>query len=126
MVCVVDPDSGSRRELRALLRPLGVAVRTYGSAAEFLSAAGLGEIDCLVMETDLGDAEGSEVIRRLRERGAAPPVILIAGHGNVSTAVAALKAGAADFLEKPLIGELLVAQVARLAARHLAGGAAPQ
>jgi two-component system response regulator FixJ len=95
---VLDDDPGVRRSLDRLLRSLGYQVRLYESAFALIEAAP-GLSGCILLDVRMPDMDGLQVHERLR---ASPcPVILMTGHGDVDMAVGALKAGAADFLEKP-------------------------
>src|SRR5271154_4082539 len=111
LVHIVDDDDAVRDSLALLLGAAGISVRTYDSATRFLAQArGLG-IGCILPDVRMPDLDGLALQRRLTEMGVTLPVIVMTGHGDVPIAVAALKAGAADFLEKPFDDERLVAAV---------------
>ncbi|MDI1297183.1 MAG: response regulator FixJ [bacterium] len=100
-IYVVDDDDAIRRSLGFLLKTSGYAVRSFGGGAEFLKdVAGL-EPGCVLLDVRMPDIDGLEVQRELRARGVLLPVIIMTGHGDVGMAVAAMKAGATDFIEKP-------------------------
>ncbi len=96
-----------------MLSALGVDLRAFPSAAEFLAALPL-DLACVVSEALLPDMTGIELIRSLRAQGVDAPVILLAAESDVATAVAAMRAGALDFIEKPHVDRLLAWHVRRL------------
>lgn len=112
-VCVVDPDERIARRLTDLLTPLGAAVRAYSDAATLLAEAVPGAA-CIISEAHLPDMTGAGLIEALRHRGLDTPVILLAADGDVATAVAGMRAGALDFIEKPHADRLLAWHVTRL------------
>jgi two-component system response regulator FixJ len=110
-VHIIDDDAAVRDSLALLLDSAGVAAQTYESATAFLAAApGLGA-GCVLTDVRMPDLDGLALQRRLTEAGVRLPVIVMTGHGDVPIAVAALKAGAADFLEKPFDDERLISAV---------------
>jgi two-component system response regulator FixJ len=112
LVHVVDDDDAVRDSLTLLLESAGFAVRTYGSATALLEAT-MGTIGCVVTDVRMPEMDGLELQRRLAETGARLPVIVMTGHGDVPIAVEAMRAGAADFLEKPFDDGQLLASVRR-------------
>lgn len=74
---------------------------TYASGIAFLAAAGAATPGCVLLDIRMPELDGLEVQRKLTERGIAFPVIMLTGHGDITLAVRAIKAGAVDFLEKP-------------------------
>jgi FixJ family two-component response regulator len=110
-VFVVDDNVGVRKSLSALLQSAGLAVETYASSEEFLAAYDPGRAGCLVLDVRLRHSSGLDLQDELRRRKAVLPIIILTGHGNVPTSVRALKAGAVDFLQKPVPPKLLVARV---------------
>jgi len=101
-VFVVDDNVGVRTSLRALLESAGLAVETYASGEEFLAAYDPERAGCLVLDVRLRHGSGLDLQDELRRRKALLPIIVLTGHGNVPTSVRALKAGAIDFLQKPV------------------------
>jgi two-component system response regulator FixJ len=99
-VFVVDDDEAIRDSLRALMEAEGLAVETFASGREFLDAQ-TGGSGCLLLDVQMPDMDGLELLGALAARGAAPPVIMITGHADVPLAVKAMQAGAMDFIEKP-------------------------
>src|SRR4030095_14107066 len=97
--------------LAFLLNAVGMEVRTYESAADFLAVASKAGAGCVITDVRMPGLSGVELLRRLRELKLGIPVILITGHGDVPLAVEAMKIGAMDFLEKPFDDEALLASV---------------
>lgn len=98
---LVDDDAAVRRSASFMLRTLGHVVKTYGSGAEFLEAAGDAVPGCVLLDVRMPEMDGLEVQKALKDRGILLPVIVMTGHGDVGVAVQAMKAGAIDFIEKP-------------------------
>ena len=121
-VHIVDDDPAMRDSLSFLLDVNGFQPYAYDSANAFLSAATINTLSCVVSDIRMPGMNGIELVRKLRSQGATCPVILITGHGDVALAVEAMKAGAADFIEKPfddsaLLGAIRSALEAHSAAR---------
>jgi FixJ family two-component response regulator len=110
-VFVVDDNLGVRKSLSALLQSAGLAVETYASSEEFLAAYDADRPGCLVLDVRLRHSSGLDLQDDLRRRRSELPVIILTGHGNVPTSVRALKAGAIDFLQKPVPPKLLLERV---------------
>jgi two-component system, chemotaxis family, CheB/CheR fusion protein len=113
VIFVVDDDSHVRDGMRALLETDGRAVEDYESSEAFLAAYRPRREECLVIDAYLPGMSGLALLHRLRETGHQPPAIMITGHGDVSMAVQAMKAGVTDFIEKPIGGSDLLAGVER-------------
>lgn len=111
-VFIVDDDPAVREGLSALLAAKRYKVETYASATEFLAALGPEPVGCLIADIRMSGMSGMELQRELTRRGLPIPTVIITGHGDVPLAVAALKAGAVDFLEKPFDSDALLASVA--------------
>jgi FixJ family two-component response regulator len=111
-VYIVDDDLGVRSSLRALFRSVGVASTAYASPQEFLAEVGPGGTGCLLLDVRMPGMSGLELQRVLTEAGVRLPVIFITGHGDVPMAVAAMRAGAVDFVEKPFNEQQLLERVA--------------
>jgi two-component system response regulator TtrR len=116
-VLVVDDDPGSLRSLCWLIQQADLPVRSFSSGREFLEAYRSGDGGCLVLDVRMPDMSGLEVQNRLAENGIELPIIFITAHGDVPTCAAALKAGAIDFLEKPLDGKTFLERVRAALAR---------
>jgi two-component system response regulator FixJ len=110
-VFVVDDNASVRTSLRALLESAGLAVETYASGGEFLTAYDPERPGCLVLDVRLRDSSGLDLQDELGRRKALLPIIVLTGHGNVPTSVRALKAGAVDFLQKPAPPKLLLERI---------------
>jgi FixJ family two-component response regulator len=114
VVGVIDPDPVARSGLRTLLRGLGVDVSTFDSAESYLLAANGRGLACLIVDLLLPGMSGLELLRRLRSAGNDMPVILLADESDVPTAVAAMREGATDFIEKPYVDVAVLKQVQKL------------
>jgi two-component system, LuxR family, response regulator FixJ len=112
-VAVVDDDTSVRRALARRLRADGLAVRAFASAHEYLAAATVGRVACVVLDVHLGAMSGFELHEYLRRAGAMVPVILITAHDEIPTTELARYAGASGYLRKPFDSDELVALVRR-------------
>jgi two-component system, LuxR family, response regulator FixJ len=112
-VYVIDDDDAARDSLAFLFRTAEVDVHTYASAIEFLAAAPALKGGCVVTDVRMPQMDGLELLRRLRALDLALPVIVMTGHGDIPLAVEAMKAGAADFFEKPFSDDAMLAAVRR-------------
>lgn len=101
LVHIVDDDEAIRMSAAFLLRTSGYIVETHLSGVAFLAAIGRETRGCVLLDIRMPELDGLEVQRRLAERGIALPVIMLTGHGDITLAVRAIKAGAVEFLEKP-------------------------
>jgi FixJ family two-component response regulator len=101
VIFIVDDDPSMRATLSDVMRSVGVAVQTFGSAQDFLRSQLPDAPACLVLDVRLPGQSGLDFQRTLAERGINLPVVFISGHGDVSMSVRAMKAGAVDFLTKP-------------------------
>jgi two-component system response regulator DctR len=108
---VVDDDDAIRDALSWLLRSRGVPARTWPSGEAFLAGPGHAARGCVVLDVRMEGISGIEVHDRLLARGGTAPVIFLTGHGDVPLAVAALKKGAFDFVEKPFNDNELVDRI---------------
>jgi two-component system, LuxR family, response regulator FixJ len=109
LVHLVDDDEAIRRAGSALLRTSGFTVKTYASGIELLAASGELTSGCILLDVRMPEMDGLEVLRALRERFILLPVIIITGHGDVTIAVQAMRAGALNFIEKPFSKKDLLA-----------------
>lgn len=109
LVHVIDDDDAVRDSLALLLDAAGFPVRVYAAATDFLAVAPSLSAGCILTDVRMPDMDGLALLRWLHESGVALPVIVMTGHGDVPIAVAALKAGAIDFLEKPFDDAHLIA-----------------
>src|SRR5271165_168263 len=102
VVFIVDDDISLRDSLEDLLRSVGLGVRTFGSAQEFLQSNRPDAPSCLVLDVRLPGQSGLEFQRTLAAAGIHIPIIFISGHGDIPMTVRAMKSGAIEFLTKPL------------------------
>jgi two-component system, LuxR family, response regulator FixJ len=119
-VFVVDDDAAVREGLKALLAAKGYKVETFANAEAFLAVLPPYPAGCLVLDVRMPGMSGLELQGELKRRGITLPIIMMTGHGDIQMAVAALKAGAVDFLEKPFDAEALAAGISE-ALRHPLG-----
>jgi FixJ family two-component response regulator len=101
-VFIVDDDMSIRDALSTLIRSVGLEVRTFASSAEFLDAALPDVPTCLVLDVRLPGLSGLDLQRELARTGVHIPIIFISGHGDIPMTVRAMKAGAVEFLLKPV------------------------
>lgn len=113
IVHVVDDEPSVRQSLAFLISAAGYAVRVHDSAASFLAARPYPPGHCVVTDQQMPDMDGVVMLRTIREAGDSIPAIVVTGHGDVAMAVAAMKAGAIDFIEKPLDDGILLGALAR-------------
>ena len=111
VIHVVEDDQPMRDSLVVLIEEAGYKVRAYTAAEELLAIGIPTEQGCVVSDVRMPGIDGLTLLRRLRAAGSALPLILITGHGDISMAVAAMKEGAVDFLEKPFEADALLAAV---------------
>lgn len=110
-VFVVDDDEAVLGALVWSLKEAGLKVQGFASGEEAL-AANLGERPgCLVLDLRMPGMSGLELQEALQERGSQTPIIFISGHGDIPSSVRAIKAGAIDFVEKPLSRDALVQRI---------------
>jgi two-component system, LuxR family, response regulator FixJ len=125
-VFVIDDQKAVRHALGEMLNVFGFTVKTYASADDFLAtvaapeSGAMPEPGCIVADVRMPGTDGIAFVRELQRRGNAMPVVLISGHADVPMAVAGIKAGAEDFIEKPVDDAELVAAINRGLARAYA------
>jgi two-component system response regulator FixJ len=119
-VFVIDDQAAVRDALGEMLRVFGYSVRTFEAADGFLAALTGDEAGCIVADVRMPGTDGIELVRELARRRSALPVVLISGHADVPMAVAGIKAGAEDFIEKPVDDVQLLAAINRSLARAYA------
>jgi len=110
-VFVVDDDNALRKSLCWLIESIGLRVQTFASAHEFLDAYPADTPGCLVLDVRMPGMSGLDLQERLEERRITIPVIIITGYGDVPMAVRAMKAGAVDFIEKPVSDQMLLDRI---------------
>jgi FixJ family two-component response regulator len=108
IVFVVDDDASVREAVERLVRSAGLRVEAFASAEEFLTRPKPDAPSCLVLDVQLPDLSGLDLQRRMADASNDIPIVFITGHGDIPTTVRAMKAGAVEFLTKPLVeGDLL-------------------
>jgi FixJ family two-component response regulator len=107
-VAVVDDDQSARTALARLVKSAGIETVTFSSAREFLAHPNAAPLGCAVIDLWMPDVNGLALQEELAEKFPHLAVVFVSGRGDVSTSVNAMKAGAVDFLEKPVSGEALL------------------
>jgi FixJ family two-component response regulator len=110
-VFVVDDDQGVRESVRILMRSIGVESETFQSADDFLEQYDPEKPGCLVLDVRMPGMSGLELQERLASVRSTLPIIFISAHGDVPMAVEAVKAGAADFVQKPFRDQDLIDKI---------------
>jgi two-component system response regulator FixJ len=110
-VHIVDDDVAVRQSLAFLLATAGLAVKVYETAGDFLDRLESSATGCVITDVRMPEIDGIELLRRLRRKASALPVIVITGHADIPLAVQAMKEGAVDFIEKPFDDERLLSAV---------------
>lgn len=112
-VFVVDDDDAICQSLCLLIEDIGLDVKTFNGARQFLSHYDPSQPGCLVLDVRMSGMSGLELQTRLNELNIDIPTIIITGHGDVPMAVEAMKAGAMDFIEKPFRDQVLLDSIQR-------------
>lgn len=113
LVTVVDDDEQVRESLAALVQSIDVDVECFESGQAFLESFSNTRPGVIVLDLRMPQVSGQEVLDELAARHISVPVIMITGHGDIPAAVAAMKSGAVDFLEKPYRGASLLDSIRR-------------
>ena len=117
-VHIVDDDEFVRTGLGNLLSAAGYEVRTYSSGTEFLSTAPKDKFGCILLDVLMPGPSGLDLHETLTQRGDGMPVIFLSAHGDIPMSVSAMKAGAVDFLTKPVDRVRLLKAVKEALARN--------
>lgn len=112
-VHIVDDEDSVRRSIAFMLKTSGFTVTTWNSGTAFLQTARTAEPGCVLLDIRMPGMDGLQVQQELARRGHGLPVIVLTGHGDVETAVKAMREGAVDFLEKPFEKTALLAALDR-------------
>lgn len=110
-VYIVDDDDDLRDALSLLMRAAGLAAKSFGSAMEFLRTLDRDICGCMILDIRMPEMSGMELQAELHKRRIKLPIVFLTGHADVPLAVKAMKAGAFDFIQKPLDEHRLVATV---------------
>ena len=102
IVAIVDDDASAREGLHSLIRSAGWRVETFVSAQDFLGHLGAEAPSCLVLDLQLPGLSGLDLQKRMAKVGLDIPIVFLTGHGDIPASVQAMKAGAVEFLTKPL------------------------
>jgi FixJ family two-component response regulator len=111
VVAIVDDDPWALDGLQRLIRSAGWRAETFASAQEFLARPGAGEPACLVLDLQLPELGGLDLQKRMAEAGLEIPIVFLTGHGDIPASVQAMKAGAVEFLTKPVDEQKLLQAV---------------
>ena len=111
LVHLVDDDDAIRRSVGFMLKTSGYHVRSYESGVELLKGAPNLEPGCILLDIRMPGMDGLGVQAALKDKGVSLPVIIMTGHGDVSLAVQAMKAGSVDFIEKPFEKAVLLSAI---------------
>ena len=112
-VFVVDDETSVRQALTEMLSVFGYHVEAYPSAEGLLQSLDPRQVGCIVADVRMPEMDGIELVHELSRRHVDNPVVVISGHADIAMAVAAIKAGAEDFIEKPIDDNRLVAAINR-------------
>ena len=118
LIHIVDDDELMRTSLQRLLTEGGFQTRAYGSTGEFLLEPLPDQPACLLLDVQLPGPSGLELQAALQRRDVEIPVIFLTGHADIASSVTAMKAGAVDFLEKPVDPDILFAAIRNALARE--------
>jgi len=102
VIAIVDDDPSARKGVQRLIRSVGWKVETFASAQEFLARPQAGFPNCLVLDLQLPGLSGLELQNRIKEFELGVPIVFLTGHGDIPASVQAMKAGAVEFLTKPV------------------------
>lgn len=117
-VTIVDDDEAVRSSLASVLTTYGFDTRSFGSARTAISAIAEEPCDCLLLDVRMPDLDGIAALKLIQTGSTPPAVIMITGHADVPMAVQAMKLGAADFIEKPIVDEQLVESIRAVLERN--------
>ena len=119
LVHVVDDDASFRTAIERRLKKAGYAVATYPTAQHLLERLpGESELGCILLDVRIPDLSGPELQDRLSKLGSILPIVFLSGHADVATTVRTIKAGAEDFLTKPVSSDQLLRAIEQAMAHH--------
>src|SRR5581483_4888014 len=102
VIAIVDDDASVREGLHSLIRSAGWRAQVFASAQEFLDRRGPEAPSCVVLDLEMPGPSGLELQKRMAEAELEIPIVFLTGHGNIPASVQAMKAGAVEFLTKPV------------------------
>jgi len=102
IIAIVDDDPSVRKGLERLIRSLGWKTESFGSAQEFLASPRINAPTCVVLDLQLPGLSGLDLQKQMTEAGVETPIVFLTGHGDIPASVKAMKAGAIEFLTKPV------------------------
>jgi FixJ family two-component response regulator len=111
IIAIVDDDASVREGLQSLIRSAGWRVETFVSAQEFLGRLGAQAPSCVILDLQLPGLSGLDLQKQMAEVGLEIPIVFLTGHGDIPASVQAMKAGAVEFLTKPLDEQKLLQAV---------------
>ena len=111
IVYIIDDDQAMVESLSWIIESIGLRIRTYVRAQDFLDEYDPQQHGCLLLDVRMPGMSGIELLQRLRELKVSLPVIVVSGHGDVPLAVEAMKTGALDFIEKPFDDDVFLRAV---------------
>ncbi len=118
IIHIVDDDKSFRSAVGDLLRACGYRVALYESATQLLQKPLNGEPSCILLDVQMGGLSGPQLQTHLLELGCRLPIIFVTGHGDIPTSVQTIKAGAEDFLTKPVLKETLLQAIEQALVRY--------
>ena len=118
VIHVVDDDASFRKSIYRLLNASGYRVVLHESGERALENISNGDRGCILLDLQMSGLNGIELQERLECAGNALPIVFISGHGDISASVRAIKAGAEDFLTKPVSKDVLLAAIKRALERY--------
>ena len=116
-VYIVDDDESVRQSIAFFLSSMGFRPHLFSTGRDFLDEAAVLPPGCVLLDIRMPDLDGIQVVELLGDRVAKLPVVIMTGHGDVQTAVTAMKLGVSDFLEKPFEEDMLIEILDRTLAR---------
>jgi two-component system, LuxR family, response regulator FixJ len=116
-VLVVDDDPDARQSLEFLIRSVGLNIRSYATATDFLNSPDIGAAGCLVLDLRMPGMSGLELQDKLNEMNIGIPIILLTAYAEVPIAVKAMKAGAIDVIQKPYSQQVLLDRIQQALAK---------
>lgn len=119
LIHLVDDDEGVRRALALLIGTVGLRVQTWAHPQEFLDGLDRQAVGAIVLDVRMPGLSGLTVLDMLRQQGVDQPVVMLTGHGTVDMCRRAFKAGATEFLEKPVDDENLLEAVHNAVREHV-------